>query len=62
MLAALAISRNIEYQTGVRIKKFVKLMRPLRSAIVNINGRDFLVSPEVSDEVKSVLQRLNSGH
>jgi transposase len=62
VLAALAISRNIEYQTGVSIKKFVKLVRPLRSAIVNINGIDFLVSPEVSDEVKSVLKRLNSGH
>jgi len=62
VLAALAISRNIEYQTGVSIKKFVKLMRPLRSAFVNINGIDFLVSPEVTDEVKSVLKRLNSGH
>ena len=62
VLAALAISRNIEYQTGISIKKFVKLIRPLRSAFVNINGIDFLVSPEVSDEVKSVLKRLNSGH
>ena len=62
VLAALAISRNIEYQTGVSIKKFVKLVRPLRSAFVNINGLDFLVSPEVSDEVKSVLKMLSSGH
>lgn len=62
VLAALAISRNIEYQTGISIKKFVKLIRPLRSAVVNINGIDFMVSPEVSDEVNSVIKRLNSGH
>lgn len=62
VLAALAKSRNIEYQTGISIKKFVKVMRPLRSAVVNINGIDFLVSPKISDEVKSVIRRLNSGH
>ena len=62
VLAALAISRNVEYQTGISIKKFVKLIRPLRSAVVSINGIDFMVSPDVSDEVKSVIERLNPGH
>ncbi len=34
VFAALAMSRNIEYQTGISIKQFVKLLRPIRSGIV----------------------------
>jgi transposase len=62
VLAALAISRNIEYQTGISIKQFVKLMRPIRSGIVTFNGKEFLAEPEVPEEAKSVLNKLFSGH
>ena len=62
VLAALAISRNIEYQTRIGIKQFVKLMRPLRSGIVTFNGKKILAEPEVPEEVKSVLNKLFSGH
>jgi tetratricopeptide (TPR) repeat protein len=62
VFAALAIGRNIEYQTGISIKQFVKLLRPIRSGIVTINGNEFLAKPEIPDTVKSVLNRLSSGH
>ena len=62
VLAALAISRNIEYQTGISIKQFVKLLRPIRSGIVTINGNEILAEPEIPDTVKSVLNSLASGH
>jgi tetratricopeptide (TPR) repeat protein len=62
VFAALAIGRNIEYQTGISIKQFVKLLRPIRSGIVTINGNEFLAKPEIPDTVKSVLNRLGSGH
>ncbi len=62
VFAALAIGRNIEYQTGISIKQFVKLLRPIRSGIVTINGNEFLAEPEIPDAVKPVLNRLSSGH
>jgi len=62
VFAALAIGRNIEYQTGTSIKQFVKLLRPIRSGIVTINGNEFLAKPEIPDAVRSVLNRLGSGH
>jgi hypothetical protein len=62
VLAALAISRRIEYQTGMSIKQFVKLLRPIRSGIVTINGNEMLAKPEISSTVKSVLNDLASGH
>jgi hypothetical protein len=62
VLAALAISRRIEYQTGISIKQFVKLLRPIRSGIVTINGKEILAEPEVPESVEELLFRLSSGH
>jgi hypothetical protein len=62
VLAALAMSRNIEYQTGISIKQFVKLLRPVRSGIVTINGNELLAEPEVPASVRTILKKLNSGH
>jgi len=62
VLAALAISRRIEYQTGISIKQFVKLLRPIRSGIVTINGKEILAEPDVPESVKELLIRLSSGH
>jgi len=62
VLAALAISRTIEYQTGISIKQFLKLMRPIRSGIVTFNGKEFFAEPEVPKEVNNMLNKLFSGH
>lgn len=62
VLAALAIGRNVESKTGISIKQFVKLIRPLRSAIVTFNGKDILAEPEIPDLAKTVLNRLFTGH
>jgi transposase len=62
VLAALAIGRNIESMTGISIKNFVKLIRPLRSAMVTINGKEILAEPEIPDAAKLVLNKLSSGH
>ncbi len=55
MLAALAISRNIESLTGVSIKQFIKLLRPIRSGIVAINEREILAEPEILEQLKILL-------
>jgi hypothetical protein len=55
VLAALAINRNIEYQTGISIKQFVKLLHTIRSGIVTITGNEMLAEPEIPAAVKSVL-------
>lgn len=62
VFAALAISRFIENRSEISIKHFVKLLRPIRSAIVTINGREVFAEPEIQPEAASVLNRLFSGH
>jgi hypothetical protein len=62
VLTALAISRNIECKTGISIKQFVKLLRPIRSGIVTFNGKDLLADADVPEAILVVLDRLSSGH
>jgi hypothetical protein len=58
VFAAPAIGRHIEYKTGICINQFVKMLRPLRSGIVTINGHEFLAEPEIPDTVKTMLNCL----
>ena len=62
VLTALAISRNIERKTGISIKQFVKLLRPIRSGIVTFNGKELSAEAEVPETTLVVLDRLSSGH
>lgn len=62
VLAALGISKQIEYQTGISINQFVKIMRPIRTGLAVINGNEILLEPVVPSSVKSIINKLNSGH
>lgn len=62
VFAALAVSKNIEYLTGISIKQFVKMLRPIRSSIVVFNGNEILAEPIVPEAVSEMLKRLFRGH
>ena len=61
-LAALAIGKTIEYRTGMSIKRFVRTMRPIRSGIVTINGKEYVAEAEISLEEKTLLRKLRTGY
>jgi transposase len=62
VFAALAVSKNIEQKTGISIKQFVKLLRPIRSSIVMFNEKEILAEPIVPGPVSEMLKRLSPGH
>jgi hypothetical protein len=62
VLTALALRRHIEAQTGISIKQFVKILRPVRSGVVIINGLEYPAKKMISDSIRSILQKLDSGH
>lgn len=62
VLTALAMGRKIEAQTGISIKQLVKILRPVRSGIVIINGQEYPAKEIVSESVQTILQKLGSGH
>jgi transposase len=62
VLAALAVSKSIEAQTGISIKQFIKLLRPIRSGVITINSNEIVAEPEIPLSIKSILMTLSSGH
>jgi transposase len=62
VLASMAISRIIEYNTKISIKKFVQTIKPLRSGIVSIGGKQYPTDPEIPPEAQDILDRLRLGH
>lgn len=62
VLASLAVSRRIERLTGISIKRFIKSLRPIRSGIVTLNGKEYTAKAEVPKDIHKLLQKLQSGH
>lgn len=62
VMAALAIGRTVEQRTGMSIKKLIKILRPIRTGTVAINGVSYLAEPEIPKEVSDILNQLRSVH
>lgn len=62
VLAALAVAKRVETQTGMSIKQVVNLLRPIRSGIVIINGKEYIAKEDVSPVIHNLLKKLRSGH
>jgi hypothetical protein len=62
VFTALAVSRQLENLTGLSIKKLVKILRPVRSGVVTINGTEYPADPEITEDIHNLLQILKSGH
>lgn len=62
VFAGLAVSRWIERLTGVSISRFVKSLRPIRSGIILLNGKEYSAEAEVPKDIHKLLQKLRSGH
>jgi transposase len=62
VLAALAIGRQIESLSSVSIKQFVKILRPIRSGVVVINGQEYPAKELIPDSIHTLLQTLGPGY
>ncbi len=58
VLAALAIGKTIEKNTGLSIKRFIRTLRPIRSGIVTINGQEYQAEAEIQPEIKILMRKL----
>ena len=62
VLVALALGKTIEKRTGLSIKRFTNTLRPIRSGIVIINGREYPAEAQVPPEVSTIMRKLQTGH
>lgn len=59
VFAALAISRFIENKTEISIKKYLQILKPIRTGIVAINGRQCEIEPEITGQAIRILKKLD---
>ena len=65
VFTALAVSREIQNRTGLSLRRFLRTLKPLRSATIDLNGVIATFPPALNTEVKTILDALeteNSRH
>jgi len=62
VFAALAVGKMIENRTGISVKRFVNTLRPIRSGIVTINGKEYPTEAEIPPNVLLLIHKLRAGH
>jgi hypothetical protein len=62
VLTALALGREIESQTGISIKQFVKVLRPIRSGVIIIEGQEYPATEIIPDSIQTLLRKLGPGY
>lgn len=62
VFAALAVARTIEGTTGVSIRRFVQLLRPVRSAVIRVSGQTHRIAAAIPEPVANLIQKLRTGH
>lgn len=58
VFAALAVARYIETMTGLSIKKFIRMLEPIRTGVISVNGVSLPIKPQIPSDVTSLLKRL----
>jgi transposase len=58
VFAALALSREAQARTGLSINKILKLLRPLRTATINLGAQQISIPPRIPAETQRVLDDL----
>ncbi|WOP17466.1 IS1634 family transposase [Raineyella sp. LH-20] len=62
VFAALAIARTIQARTGVSVKKFLQILRPLHSAVINTGTQTITIPPAIPPDAQEILDTLQGGH
>lgn len=58
VFAALALSRTIQDRTGLSIRRFLRTIKPLQSATIEINGTITTLPPAISPDDTTILNAL----
>ena len=60
VFCALAISRRIQAKTGMTIRRFLELLEPLKTVILNLNGSRYEFKPDIDEKTAQVLSLLDA--
>ncbi|MCX2935048.1 IS1634 family transposase, partial [Mycobacterium sp. CVI_P3] len=60
VFTALALSREIQTRTGLSLRRFLRTIKPLRNATIDINGVIATYPPAINPEVETILNALKT--
>ncbi|MGP4058974.1 IS1634 family transposase, partial [Mycobacterium sp. 4D054] len=60
VFTALAVSREVQTRTGLSLRRFLRTLKPLRSATIDLNGVIATYPPALNTEVNAILNALNA--
>ena len=60
VFTALAVSREVQSRTGLSLRRFLRTLKPLRSATIDLNGVVVTFPPAINTEVKTILDALEA--
>jgi Transposase DDE domain len=60
VFTALALSREVQTRTGLSLRRFLRTLKPLRSATIDINGVIATYPPALNAEVETILNALHT--
>lgn len=60
VFTALAVSRTVQNRTGLSIRRFLRMLKPLRSATIEINGVISTYPPAINPEIEATLTALQA--
>lgn len=60
VFAALAVSREVQTRTRLSLRRFLRTLKPLRSATIDINGVIATFPPALDPEVEAILNALEN--
>ncbi len=58
VFTALAVSRTVQQRTGLSLRRFLRTLKPLRSATIEINGLISTFPPALTPEIETILTAL----
>ncbi len=60
VFTALAVSREVQSRTGLSLRRFLRTLKPLRSATIDLNDIIATFPPAINTEVKTILDALEA--
>lgn len=58
VFAAIAVSRHVQETTGVSVKRFVKLLAPIKDGVIAIDGAEHTLPADIPPEIEELLTKL----
>ena len=58
VLAAMAVGKTIEAKTGLSLKQFIKILRPIRSEVITLNSHVYSVEAQIPEVIHTLLKKL----